>query len=135
MSSNAGLWIDHKHAIIVFSGTNAENAEGTDETKRIESGMEKHVRFSGHAANEGGAEDKRDRQLATHLDQYYDEVIGQLNGAKSILIFGPGEARGEFKKRLETRGLGECIVGVEAADKMTDNQIAAKVHAHYKNVA
>ena len=132
MNSNAGLWIDHKHAIIVFSGSNAENAEGTGETKRIESGMEKHVRFSGRAASEAGAEDQRDRQFATHLGQYYDKVIAQLNGANSILVFGPGEAKGEFRKRLETKGLGECVVGVEAADKMTDNQIAAKVHAHYK---
>ena len=129
MNSNVGLWIDHREAFIVFAANAADSAE---ETKRIESGVEKHVRFSGHAASEGGAEDQRDRQFETHLNQYYDEVIAQLNGATSILIFGPGEAKGEFKKRLETKGLSASVVGVEAADKMTDNQIAAKVRAHYK---
>ena len=128
MNRNAGLWIDHKEAVIVFAATGADNAE---ETKRMESGMEKHVRYSGRAASEGVAEDQRDRQYATHLDQYYDEVITQLHDAKSILIFGPGEAKGEFKKRLEHKGLGERIVGVETTDKMTDNQIAAKVREHY----
>ena len=129
MNRNAGLWIDHKAAIIVFAATDAGSAE---ETKRMESGMEKHVRFSGRAASEGAAEDRRDHQYAVHLDQYYDEVIAQLHDAKSILIFGPGEAKGEFKKRLEHNGLGERIVGVETTDKMTDNQIAAKVRDHYK---
>ena len=129
MNRNAGLWIDHKEAVIVFAATGADNAE---ETKRMESGMEKHVRYSGRAASEGVAEDQRDRQYATHLDQYYDEVITQLHDAKSILIFGPGEAKGEFKKRLEHKGLGERIVGVETTDKMTDNQIVAMVREHYK---
>ena len=129
MNKNAGLWIDHKETVIVFAATGADNAE---ETKRMESGMEKHVRYSGRAASEGVAEDQRDRQYATHLDQYYDEVITQLHDAKSILIFGPGEAKGEFKKRLEHKGLGERIVGVETTDKMTDNQIVAMVREHYK---
>ena len=129
MNKNAGLWIDHKEAIIVFAGTEAGGAE---ETKRMESGMEKHVRFSGRAASEGAAEDRRDHQYAVHLDQYYDAVIAQLQDAKSILIFGPGEAKGEFKNRLEHKGFGERIVGVETTDKMADNQIASKVRDYYK---
>ena len=128
MSRNAGLWIDHKEAVIVFTATSADNAE---ETKRMESGMEKHVRSSGRAASEGVAEDQRDRKHATELDQYYDDVIAQLKDATSILIFGPGEAKGEFKKRLEHKGADERIVGVETTDKMTDNQIAAKVREHF----
>lgn len=129
MNRNAGLWIDHKEAIIVFAASDADRAE---ETKRMESGIEKHVRYSGHAASEGVAEDQRDRKYATNLDQYYDEVIMHLKDAKSILIFGPGEAKGEFKKRLEHKGADERIVGVETTDKMTDNQIAAKVREYYE---
>lgn len=129
MNRNAGLWIDHKEAIIVFAASDADSAE---ETKRMESGIEKHVRYSGHAASEGVAEDQRDRKYATNLDQYYDEVIMHLKDAKSILIFGPGEAKGEFKKRLEHKGADERIVGVETTDKMTDNQIAAKVREYYE---
>lgn len=129
MNRNAGLWIDHTEAIIVFAASTADAAE---ETKRMQSGMEKHVRYSGRAASEGVAEDQRDRKYATNLDQYYDDVIAQLHDAKAILVFGPGEAKGEFKKRLEHKGLGERIVGVETSDKMTDNQIVAKVREHYK---
>ena len=59
--------------------------------------------------------------------------IASIRDAQSILLFGPGEAKGELKKRLERIGLGERIVGVETVDKMTDRQIAAKVRRHFKD--
>ena len=127
MSEQVGIWIDHREAFVVFVG------EGSEETERIESGMEKHVRFSGHAASEeGSADDQRDRQFAAHLDRYYDAVIAHVRDATSILLFGPGEAKGEFEKRLASKGLGARIVGVETTDKMTDRQIAAKVRQHFQ---
>jgi hypothetical protein len=127
MNTQAGIWIDHKEAFVVFVG------EGTEEAQRLESGVEKHVRYSGHAASQdGSADDQRDRQFAAHLGKYYDEVIAHVRDAKSILIFGPGEAKGELEKRLASKGLGERIVGVETVDKMTDHQIAAKVRQYYQ---
>ena len=127
MKRQVGLWIDHKETFVVFLGDDGEK------TRRIESGMEKHVRFSGHAGSaEGSADDQRDRQFASHLTRYYDEVISYIRDAESILILGPGEAKGEFEKRLASKGLGGRIVGVETADKMTDHQIAAKVRQHYQ---
>jgi stalled ribosome rescue protein Dom34 len=77
------------------------------------------------------AEDTRGRAFSGHLDIYYDEVTSSIRNAESILIMGPGEAKGEFKKHLEHKGLGERIVGVETVDKMTDPQIAAKVRTHF----
>jgi len=95
--------------------------------------MEKHVRFSGGSRSEGGkADDQRDRQFTGHLDRYHDEVISHLRDAESILIFGPGEAKGELKKRLVKNKLGGRIVGVESVDKMTDRQIAAKVRQRFR---
>ena len=117
MKQQAGIWIDHKQAYIVFA---AEGREG-------------HVKYSGHAAShEGSADDQRDRQFAAHLVKYYDEVIAQVHDADAILIFGPGEAKGELQKRFAHKGLGARIVGVETVDKMTDHQIAAKVREHYQ---
>ena len=127
MKKQAGIWIDHKQAFIVFV------SEGREELQRMESGMEKHVRYSGHAAShEGSADDQRDRQFAAHLGKYYDEVIAQVHDAESILIFGPGEAKGELEKRIAAKGQGARVVGVETVDKMTEHQIAAKVRQHYQ---
>jgi hypothetical protein len=127
MQGQAGVWIDHKEAFVVFVG------EGGEKTERIESGMEKHVRFSGRSASEeGSADDQRDRQFAVHLDRYYDEVTSHIREAESILLFGPGEAKGELEKHLVDKGLGGCIVGIETTDKMTDRQIAAKVRKYFR---
>ncbi len=127
MNGQAGIWIDHRAAFIVFVG------EGHEETKRIKSDVEKHVRFSGRAASEeGSADDQRDRQFAAHLASYYDEVIAQVRDMKSILLFGPGEAKRELEKRLTSKGLAERIVGIETTDKMTDPQIVASVREHFR---
>jgi len=92
--------------------------------------MEKHVRYSG-AAQEDSAEDQRDARFTGHLNKYYDHVISCIRDAESILIFGPGEAKGEIEKRLENEALSGRVVGVETVDKMTDRQIAARVRRQF----
>ena len=79
------------------------------------------------------ADDVRQRELTGHLNIYYDEVVSCIREADSILILGPGEAKGELKKRLEKDNLGGRIVGIETADKMTDPQIVAQVREHFLN--
>jgi hypothetical protein len=59
-------------------------------------------------------------------------VIVAVREAESILIFGPGKAKDELRKRLETNDLGGRIVGVETVDKLTDRQIAAKVRRRFE---
>jgi stalled ribosome rescue protein Dom34 len=123
MKRQVGLWIDHRETVIVIVAGEGE------EIKRITSNMEKHVRFSG--SPQVSAEDQRDRKFAGHLTKYYDKVIASIRDAESILIFGPGEAKGELEKRLESEGLRGRIVGIETVDKMTDRQIAAKIRQRF----
>ncbi|MCX6175566.1 MAG: hypothetical protein NTZ27_12505 [Ignavibacteriales bacterium] len=124
MKRKVGLWIDHRKAVIVSITGDLE------EIKSIKSNMEKHVRFSGEA-QEDSEEDIRDRRFASHLNKYYDEVISFIRNAESILIVGPGEAKVEFKKRLESEKQIGRVVGLETADKMTEPQIAEKVREHF----
>jgi len=77
------------------------------------------------------ADDSHEREFTGHLNRYYDEVIEAIRDAESILLFGPGEAKGELKKRLERDKLGVHIIAVETVDKMTDRQIAAKVREYF----
>ena len=126
MKKQAGLWIDHRKAVIVIV------TEAGEEIKEITSNMEKHVRFTGGTASEDGStEDVRDRQFGNHLNSYYDAVVAVLRDADTIQIFGPGEAKGELKKRLEHDGLKGHVLSVETMDKMTDRQIAAKVRERF----
>jgi hypothetical protein len=121
-----GLWIDHRKAVIVTITDEGE------ETKQITSEMEKRVRFSSGASEDGSTEDVRDRQYGNHLNNYFDLVIACLRDAETIQIFGPGEAKGELEARLEKEGLKGRIIENESTDKMTDRQIAAKVRAHFQ---
>ena len=77
------------------------------------------------------ADDSQQRTFTGRLNSYYAAVIASIGGAESILIFGPGEAKGELKKRLERKHLGGRIEVLETVDKMTDRQIAAKVRQHF----
>jgi hypothetical protein len=122
----AGLWIDHRKAVIALISDEGE------EIKKIISGMEKDVRFtSGDGSEHGSTEDIRDRKFQNHLNTYYDQVIAVIRSADAIQIFGPGEAKGELEKRLELEGLKTHVLAVETVDKMTDNQIVAKVREHF----
>jgi hypothetical protein len=132
MKTTAGLWIDHRKAVIVVVSDKGE------ETRVIESNVEKQPgRFAGirsttpYEAQMVPADDSRERRFMGELRNYYDEVISVIRLAESILLFGPGEAKGELKKRLEGDRLGERIVAVETNDVMTDRQIAAKVREYF----
>ena len=131
MRTQAGVWIDHRKAVVV-----AVTDQG-QETALIISKVERQLRRTGDSPLRGRsqaqqpADDSRQRAFTGHLNIYYDAVIACLRDAEAILIFGPGEAKGELKKRLEKSKLGGRIAGVETVDKMTDRQIAAKVRAYF----
>lgn len=132
MKTTAGLWIDHRKAVIVIV------SDKGDETRVIESNVEKQPgRFAGirsttpYEAQKVPADDSRERRFMGELRNYYDEVISVIRDAESILLFGPGEAKGELKKRLEDGRLGERIAAMETVDVMIDRQIAAKVREYF----
>jgi hypothetical protein len=126
MKKDVGLWIDHRKAVVVIVSDEGE------EVKEITSHMEKHVRYSDDTSEGGSSEDVRDRQFDNSLSTYYDAVVAVIRDGDSVQIFGPGEAKGELKKRLESGNFKGHILAVETVDKMTDRQIAAKVRQHLK---
>jgi hypothetical protein len=133
MRTKVGLWIDHRKAFIVAVTNKGE------EIRLIISKVEKQPGRSGGKRSTTSyesqlvpADDSRQKTFTGHLNIYYDAVIGSIRDAESILIFGPGEAKGELKKRLERHKLGGRIVGVETMDKMTNNQIAVKVRQYFQ---
>ena len=132
MRTKVGLWIDHRKAIVVTV------TDKGHEMGLVISTVQKQLRRSGDSPLKGPyeqqqvpADDSRQRTFTGHLNIYYDAVIACIGEAESILIFGPGEAKGELKERLERNSFGGRIVGIETVDKMTDRQIAAKVRRHF----
>ena len=128
---NAGVWIDHREAVIVVL------TETGEETKHIQSKLEKQLRRSGEPdhgsfeAQEVPADDSHEREYTGHLTRYYDEIILHLRDAGRIVIFGPGEAKGELRKRFE-KGPGDArTIELETVDKMTEPQFVALVRHHF----
>ena len=132
MKTRVGLWIDHRKAIVVAVTDKGE------EIRVIISKVEEQLRRSGDSPLKGRydsqqvpADHRRQRTFTRHLNLYYAAVIACLGDAEAILIFGPGEAKGELKKCLERKHLGGRIASLETVDKMTNRQIAVKVRQHY----
>jgi hypothetical protein len=132
MKTKVGLWMDHRKAVIVIVSDKGE------EIKLIVSKVEKQRRRSGGSPLKGPyealqvpADDSHEREFTGHLNIYYDAVIACIREAEAILIFGPGEAKGELEKRLASKEFSGRIIGIETVDKMTDRQIAAKVRQRF----
>ena len=114
MRTKVGLWIDHRKAIVVTV---------TDEGQEIGlviSTVQKQLRRSGDSPLKGPyeqqqvpADDSRQRTFTGHLNIYYDAVIACIRDAESILLFGPGEAKGEIEKRLADKGLGGALLALK----------------------
>lgn len=111
-----GIWIDHEKAVVVSL------TDGEDINKTIHSNVRKHG---------NNADDTNLNVFNEHLKGFYEEVISHLREAEAVYIIGPGEAKGELKKRMEKDNLDKLITEVETADRMTDPQVAEKIKAHF----
>jgi hypothetical protein len=133
MRTKVGLWIDHRKALIVAVTDKGE------EIRLVISKIDKQPGRSGGIRSMASyesqlvpADDSRERRSTGLLNIYYNSVMASIRDAESILIFGPGEAKGELKKRLVRNKLHGRIVGIETIDRMTDRQIAAKVRKYFQ---
>ncbi len=123
LKRQAGLWINHRKTIIVSTTDQGEA------TRIITSNLEQQGALSARA--EISAEDLRDKRIKDHLGRYYDLVVECIRDAESILILGPGEAKSDLKKRLETAQLNDHIVAVESVERMTVNQLRTLVRQRF----
>ena len=119
-----GIWIDHKQAYIIYIKNNKSTLH------KIES----HV--SGHPKSAGGTRSKKATgeiiSESKYLNKYYNKIISEIKNTDSILIFGPGEAKRELLKRIESSHLWKSkIVGIETVDKMTEMQIISYTKGYY----
>jgi len=132
VSGKGGVWIDHREAIIVALDASS------DRPLHVLSHVVKHSSRGGDSPLKGTFEslqvprdDRRQMALTGELNAYYDRIIARVAHLDALLIMGPGEAKGELKKRLDRHKLSGRVAGIETVDKMTDPQIAAKVREHF----
>lgn len=133
MSIKTGVWIDHHKAVLVRLTSDGE------EISQIDSRVEKPFSSSAGSGADVAehpqnhlSESKQERKYTSQLNGFYDEVLKALHDADPVLILGPGEAKGEFQKRLQKNHFPAHVVEFATADKMTDPQLAAKVRKQFE---
>lgn len=133
MNTLAGLWIDHRRAVVACV------TENTKEVMEIRSHAEKHPGHDEgvHALTPFESQrvqtvDSHHRTFTGHLEKYYEHVISVIKDSEFVLIFGPGEAKGELKHSLEHAKYKGQIIAVETTDKMTHHQILQKVQEYFQ---
>lgn len=104
MKTTAGLWIDHRKAVIAIVSADGE------ETMEIQSNVEKQAgRLAGvrsttaYESQQVPADDSHEREFTGHLNQYYDQVIAAIRHAESILLFGLRRSQGRTEKAPRKR--------------------------------
>ncbi len=134
MDRNVGVWIDHKQAYLIWY------KEGRVEV--IPSNIEPPEHFSGGTQLGGKLNQKGDLELRHNdrykvkLTQFYRQVIAALKEADQVFVMGPGEAKVEFEKVFKRqKAMQNRLLKVETADKMTKNQMIARVRQFYKSQA
>ena len=122
MTRNVGLWIDHKHAFISW--------QDKEDVLEVPSNVEPRVGVLFDQTH--GKEHQINDRFVKQLHAYYEKIIGAIHEAENIYIFGPGEAKRELEKTLrQHKDLRGRWVRVAAADRMTGNQIAARVREFF----
>ena len=134
MKSYVGLWIDHVKTFII---TIKPDGEIVSET--IESGVEPSIKSTGGGRtktpySKGGVSvEKSHVKQQQQLKKFYETVIKQISDADKIYLFGPGKAKKELNFEInKNEAVASKVCAIDAADKMTEPQMIAKVRNYYK---
>ena len=135
MGNKTGVWIDSKKAIVVELADNDKKVRtiesGFDSRERKEGEGKKFGRFAGQFLN---FEKRKQRKQLKQEKSYFEKVLKILSRSEEVVLFGPAGTKVKLQKEIESRkNLPFNLKGVEDADSMTDNQVAAWVNDYFKS--
>ena len=135
LKKQTGIWIDGSKAIIVSLADGIEKVKEIDadiENRNYHYATDNQGKFSeGH--HHINHEKKMEERKKHQIDDFIDEVMTYIKQDDELLVLGPGELKISLKKRIEKDGeLFSKLMSVESADKMTDNQLVAKVRSFFR---
>lgn len=134
MNRQTGIWIDSSKAIIISLDGDKENITEIDsdiENRSHHHGEGKKGTFSGN--RHGSSETQFDNRIHEQTNRYMDAIIDYVKKSDELYIFGPSGAKTQLKKRILEEHLiaPEKLKAVVSSDKMTANQIVAKIREFY----
>lgn len=120
----AGVWIDYRKAVVALLDGEHEAlvtvvaATGRHATDRNQHGTVTSIESHSNAA-------QSQRKAVQQQDRYFDRVIQCLQNVDELNLFGPGQAKYEFQRRLQYKWPGRSPRHVDTVGKMTDVQVIA----------
>lgn len=135
MERQIGIWLNSTKAILV------EMANGSETVRTIESEVESRTRYPGEGKNfsrlgsmQVNPSKKNTNRKKHQLHHYFDEIIDELEGAENIFIFGPSTTKNLLEKEIrKNSSFINKNISIENSDKMTQNQLIAKVKTHFSS--
>ena len=129
-----GIWLDHRDAYLVWADEQGEvevqHTQGEYEERRKRAGgaVAGRTGVYGGVPPHANIVDKRRRQSK----RFYEGLHRDVQRAKRVYLFGPGQAKRELAKTLKGHGdLGDRVAGVGSAEKMTGPQMVAQVKSFF----
>ncbi|MEQ1715054.1 MAG: translational machinery protein [Hyphomicrobium sp.] len=117
---HAIVWIDHREARVFHF-----NVSDVDTLVLHAHNPKKHLHHKGNTIGSGHAG-------VDHA--FLGEVAEALADAGAVLITGPGSAKTDLKKHIESHmpALHKKIAGVETADHPSDGELVAHARKYFK---
>lgn len=128
-----GLWIDTTKAVLV------KIEDDETDIRTLKSGIDTHERIDGESGHQGRFGDQfvahertKENRLEESESRFIDRLISEVAGGDQLIVFGPAQMKVRFEKAFKAKPAPKPnLRAVEAADSMTDNQVAAYVRDFY----
>lgn len=129
MKTQAGVWLDHQDATIVFL------RDLGDEVRHInirqlqqQADRERNAQHNpgGHENSASHPSEQCEHKFGEALSRFYDEIVFNLAAAQQILIMGPGEAKLGLRRCMEHKGLNHQILEVRSTERLSEAQVIAE---------
>lgn len=135
MERQIGIWLNSTKAIMVNLN------DGKESIKTIDSDIESRTRYPGEGKNYsrlGSMQVNPSKRLTNRkkhqMHHYFNEIIQNIGDASNVFIFGPSQTKDLFEKELKKHHLFDHKqIEIESSDRLTHNQLIAKVKDHFEN--
>jgi hypothetical protein len=133
-----GIWMDQSKAILIGYYDDKplvfEEMESPVEIRPREKGEgNSKTRFIDSKGGPSNNENKMHNTQENQLKLYFSDLEKRLIGSEELLLFGPGIVKNQFLKSIQSnKKLDILKVQIEDTDKMTQNQLLARVRQYFK---
>lgn len=137
-NERAGIWIDQKTAFFI-----KVSADHTPLIEKIDSGIkvqgsltDNDTPFMRLSHSDPNRHDKIQQHNQHELHFFFQMIIERLRDIDYVYIFGPGAAKHGLNNEIVKKGARyRCkVTGIEAADKLTENQMKQQVIKFFKSL-